>query len=310
MNSPWVLFWRSQKVEVLEHSSGTLIFQKKIAKLPVRSWEIIFAPSRSSFQDDLESWWKTLQEIETEVRSHPISVLRIHPYFLEADPSFFSRLTKEGYQQSIYKLGYGATYLVKTQQKDDVLLSGMEGRARTAIRRASNTKIEVEQRTDEEGISLFSELYEVTCRRAGFSPLSLGTIRDLLKQDSVALFLAKEKGEYLSGALLNLRTPVAIYWLGGSVDDRSKLKSGAAVFLHWSILRWCREHDYSAYDLGGVTLDAPEGSPKAGIRDFKKQFGGKLVSLPGTHEKVFQPIRYHCAEIIAGANRKFRGASL
>jgi lipid II:glycine glycyltransferase (peptidoglycan interpeptide bridge formation enzyme) len=49
-------------------------------------------------------------------------------------------------------------------------------------------------------------------------------------------------------------------------------------------MNWCCHNGYKVFDFGGAGIPGKE----YGVREFKKQFGGKLVNY-GRFEKIYRP---------------------
>jgi lipid II:glycine glycyltransferase (peptidoglycan interpeptide bridge formation enzyme) len=94
-------------------------------------------------------------------------------------------------------------------------------------------------------------------------------------------------GTLVGGLLLSTVGQVAVALWAHSVPEGGP--AGVNVRLHWEAMCWARRAGMTLYDLGGFTRGAAEGSKKAGIHLFKKQFKAEMVELPGTHALVLAP---------------------
>ena len=59
-----------------------------------------------------------------------------------------------------------------------------------------------------------------------------------------------------------------------NVQD-AKIVAQASRLLNWEVIKWGKSHGRKLFDLGGITNDPA----KAGIRDFKRSFGGDETDI-------------------------------
>jgi lipid II:glycine glycyltransferase (peptidoglycan interpeptide bridge formation enzyme) len=65
----------------------------------------------------------------------------------------------------------------------------------------------------------------------------------------------------------------------------------ANPLLNWHVLKWGLENGYHIFDFGG----AGKPNKNYGVREFKRQFGGKLVNF-GRYSKIHSPIKMEIAK--------------
>jgi lipid II:glycine glycyltransferase (peptidoglycan interpeptide bridge formation enzyme) len=140
---------------------------------------------------------------------------------------------------------------------------------------------------------VFAELYAAMSARTGHVPEPPDFFARLgahaVPAGHLRLLMARIGSEPAPAAAVLLSTVgrTAIYLWGAS--NPTAAGAGANDRLQWEAIRWARGAGFLTYDLGGVTPGAAPGSKKAGIERFKRQFGGQLVTLPGTHTLVLDP---------------------
>ena len=97
-------------------------------------------------------------------------------------------------------------------------------------------------------------------------------------------------GEQIIGTRIVLCYKNCIYdWYAGSlIDHYDKYPND---ILPWEIFRWGHQNGFQIFDFGGA------GKPNVhyGVRDYKKQFGGKLVNY-GRYTLVHNPLKMKLAE--------------
>ncbi|RKR91328.1 acetyltransferase (GNAT) family protein [Micromonospora pisi] len=185
------------------------------------------------------------------------------------------------------------TITVPVDQGSTAIWAGMEGRSRTAIRKARNAGLEGGIRAagidDVAAGSPFRKLYEQTMVRVGSAPgyhFPEVYYRTLVDGLGKALLIAEVRdpgGTVVAAALVLRHRDRAHYHLAGS-DPRS-VREGANNLLLWTILEWAAENGCALVHLGGgVRADD-------GLFQFKRSFGGIRTPF-WTGAVVLDPGRY------------------
>ncbi|MET8279602.1 GNAT family N-acetyltransferase [Micromonospora sp. NPDC005174] len=195
------------------------------------------------------------------------------------------------------------TVTVDVSQGPDEVWSGMEGRSRTAIRKARRSGLTGTVRPARQEDLLpgtpFRRLYESTMVRLGSQPWYLFPdryYRQLAAGLDKALSIAEIRdadGAVVAAALVLRHRDRAHYHLAGS--DPLAARAGANNLLVWSILEWATEHGCRLVHLGGgVRADD-------GLFQFKRSFGGVRTPF-WTGSAVIAPGRYR--ELVAARARR------
>lgn len=83
--------------------------------------------------------------------------------------------------------------------------------------------------------------------------------------------------------------PTGIYYYGASSYEHRSLM--APYLLQWEAMRRSKARGCHTYDLLGISADkAPPDDPWWGITDFKRKFGGTVVTYPQEQEIVLRPV--------------------
>jgi Acetyltransferase (GNAT) domain len=171
----------------------------------------------------------------------------------------------------------GDTITVPVEGGASHVWEAMEGRCRTAIRKAHNAGMKGEIRligaADVSSGSTFRRLYEETMVRVGSSPGYV--FRDAYYHRLVdglgkGLFMAEVRdpsGDVVSSALVLRHRDRAHYHLAGSDQD------GTNNLLLWTILQWAAESGCVVVNLGGGLR------PDDSLFLFKRSFGGARTSF-------------------------------
>ncbi|WP_329108989.1 GNAT family N-acetyltransferase [Micromonospora sp. NBC_01699] len=169
------------------------------------------------------------------------------------------------------------TVTVAVSRGSTAIWAGMEGRSRTAIRKARNAGLAGTIRSaghdDVVAGSPFRRLYEQTMLRVGSAPGYLFAedyYRSLVDGLGKALLIAEVRdpsGAVVAAALVLRHRDRAHYHLAGS--DPRTVRDGANNLLLWTILEWASESGCTLVHLGGgVRADD-------GLFQFKRAFGGR-----------------------------------
>lgn len=171
----------------------------------------------------------------------------------------------------------GDTVTVPIDGDADALWDGMEGRSRTAIRKARSlgctATVRPARATDLHGGSSFRVLYEQTMRRVGskagylFGDTYYVKLLDGLGPSLLIAEVFSEAGGVCAAALVLRHRDRVHYHLAGS--DLGAAGRGANNLLLWTVLRWAAGSGARLVHLGGG-LRADDNLFK-----FKRSFGGR-----------------------------------
>lgn len=175
----------------------------------------------------------------------------------------------------------GDTVTVDVGGGADAVWNRLEGRARTAVRRAVNAGLSCHLRPataqDVRADSPFRQLYEHTMRRVGSAPGYLfgdDYYTALLDGVGAGLLLAEVRrpdGQHSAAALILVHRERVHYHLSGSGPEAPS--TGAGNLLLWTVLRWAAQSGRSTVHLGGGL------TPDDGLFRFKRSFGGRRTAF-------------------------------
>ena len=164
---------------------------------------------------------------------------------------------------------------------------------RQAINKAKRIGVSVEEIEDKKRIPIFYELVKESYRnsKTPLADISLfeSVFDVLVPKNMCKFFLAKYKDNYVASTCFLCYRDYIFDWYGGV--DRKFSACRANELLEWYSLKWSAENGYRVFDFGGAGKpDEPYGP-----RQFKKEFGGKLVNY-GWWMKVHSPLKMKIAE--------------
>jgi lipid II:glycine glycyltransferase (peptidoglycan interpeptide bridge formation enzyme) len=169
------------------------------------------------------------------------------------------------------------TVILDLQKGEDQLMAEMHHKTRYNIKLAQSHGIDVRDSDDAEA---FWKLLRKTTQRDKFQShekeyyKKLLDLKEPLKTD---LVLAYYKDKPVAGAIVLINGDTG-YYLHGASDNEFR-QFMAPHLLHWSIIKYLKEHGIKNYDLWGV-----DSVRWPGVTRFKHGFGGRPVEYPGSFD--------------------------
>jgi peptidoglycan pentaglycine glycine transferase (the first glycine) len=179
------------------------------------------------------------------------------------------------------------------QDGEDQVLSRLGSKTRTKIRHAPKRGVTVERGSDRDIESFYRLLMNTgTKKRIPIRNLQyFHTLYALLDKSGMgALFLARYEGAPIAAGLTGRFGDVAtLLYLS---NDYSSQRAGWA--LQWEMIRWSIAQGCRTYDFGGTGTGYPpnERDKGYGVYQFKRSFGGAIVTWVGYADYVFKPASY------------------
>ena len=123
-------------------------------------------------------------------------------------------------------------------------------------------------------------------------------VSELVPENMAKIWVVKYDNKMI-GTIVTLIYKDTIYdWYAGS--SRKYLKLCPNDVLPWTVIEWGSKNQYNIFDFGG----AGKPTESYGVRDFKKQFGGKLVNF-GRYEKIHSVSKSRIAEFGLKVYKKY-----
>lgn len=192
---------------------------------------------------------------------------------------------------------------VKVPLLSDIeILAGMHKKTRYNIRLAGRRGVTIRKAYIDEIDTFYALLQETSVRNGfGIHPQSYYVdVLDMIGRNA-AMLLAERDGIAVAGLIAACAGEEAIYLYGCS--GSASRGHGATAAIQFAAMQWARGMGCSRYDLWGVPEEDPEnvvtddgrhrigshGRDLTGLYTFKTGFGGEIVRLPATMEKVYHP---------------------
>lgn len=230
-----------------------------------------------------------LPPLAEEARKNEAIFLRCEPLEKPVHRFFAGAKKREAVQPA-------QTLIVDLAQDEEAILAAMHEKWRYNIRLAERKGVRVFMagEHDASALDIFWNLLEETTDRDGFRAHGKEYYRAMLerlagdpatdgKTRPVArLVFAEHDGKVLAANLMLYFGSTATYLHGASSRERREVM--APQLLHWKAMTDAKSWGYASYDFWGVAPEGAEDHPWAGITRFKRGFGGRYVSYPGTYD--------------------------
>jgi serine/alanine adding enzyme len=185
-----------------------------------------------------------------------------------------------------YKYEDHLNFLIDLRKsKDDLWLSLSKSR-RKGVESSKRNNLTIEVMNQKEMIPVVYEYIKGIFKKLKNTPIDISiftaTYDILIPKNMARFFLVKKEEKYIGGRIVLLFNKNVYAWYRGSNSESKSLYPND--LMGWDIIERFHDEGYHMLDLGGA------GNPneKYGVRDFKKQFGGKLVNY-GRFRKEYYP---------------------
>jgi peptidoglycan pentaglycine glycine transferase (the first glycine) len=178
------------------------------------------------------------------------------------------------------------TPVLDLTRDERALLAGMQG-AERKIRKAEREGVQVTEAQSRLDVEAYHRLSSDTAdrirARSRFTELPLGFFLDIWEHMVPAgharFFLARHRGELIAGNLFLIHGDRMLYYQGASTRDRAQTLRQAPAACFWTAIREARKLGLARFDFGGCTPTADPADPRYGVWEFKKKWGGELVTF-------------------------------
>lgn len=206
--------------------------------------------------------------LEVRVALSPLS-----PALRGADAPRVNPLLQLGLQNTLTQ-----TWIVDLRVDRDALWAGLEGRTRTAIRKAEREGIAIRPATtDRADLLAYEALHAETCARTGAQrhPRTYfeAIWRDFLPEGLARVFFAMKEGHVIAARNFGVFKGGALAWTAAGTTEAGPL--GANALLQWEAM--CRLADEGIeWSETGEAFPGTADPKQQGLSGFKQSFGGEL----------------------------------
>lgn len=178
---------------------------------------------------------------------------------------------------------------IDLSQSEEEILRQMKPKGRYNIKVAQKHGITVQPSKDMEA---FYALLSQTGNRDGFGVHPKNYYQKMLDSlgDNGQLLLAFYEGRPIAGGIFVYLDEWGIYYYGASDHHYRNLM--APYLIQWEAMKESKKRGCKFYDFLGISPENAKNHAWAGVTQFKKKFGGKVVNYPQSKEMVLRPFWY------------------
>ncbi|MBT4850253.1 peptidoglycan bridge formation glycyltransferase FemA/FemB family protein [Candidatus Parcubacteria bacterium] len=288
------VFWQVAVIENNQTIASCLLYENKL--MMGRSY--LYAPKGPIISNELsdQKIKQALGLILSRARDIAISTTKKEEIFfkVELEKENLPELTKCPDVQP------RDTWVLDIDKDPKELLGDMHQKTRYNIALARRHGVTTRFSKDEKDIKDFLRLIKKTYSRNQITAHSddyyKTLFKVLLRHGAGQLCLAEVNKKVIAANMI-IRFGPAVTYLHGASDYKFR-KHMAPQLLQWETIKQSIELGYKVYDFWGI---APEDDSKpnwAGITRFKKSFGGRAVTSPGSHNLIYDKNWYKVYQLI------------
>ncbi|WP_457966332.1 peptidoglycan bridge formation glycyltransferase FemA/FemB family protein [Arthrobacter sp. D1-29] len=221
--------------------------------------------------------------------------VRIEPVSAGLEPSAAeAELRRRGLQPAPVNQQPELSRVIDLEGDFKDVLAGMKPVNRNLYRNIHKKGVTFRSSQDPDDIRILLDFLHMTARRNGFKPQSdeylTQVAASLMPAGAATLFVAELEGSPIAAALVYDSADTRTYAHAALDDTHRKLSAGIPLLV--TLIADAKDRGLKYVDLWGV---APADQPDhkwAGFTAFKKSFGGREVSYPGTWDLPVKKLRY------------------
>jgi len=187
------------------------------------------------------------------------------------------------------------TLLIDLTRSEEDLRSEMTSGRRRSINTASKKGVSIRRSFDPADVEVFIDMIHKTGERNRFHPHPDSYYRTvcsvLLPQQAASIYVAEHEGAPVA-AVVSFASPTTAYYTYAAADAERSRKIIAAAPLAWQMILDARAEGRTTFDFWGVIADDAVDHPWAGFSEFKKTFGGTVLSRPGPWDFPVRKLKY------------------
>lgn len=187
------------------------------------------------------------------------------------------------------------TLLLDLRRPEDELRADMTSGRRRSINTATKKGIEIRRSRDPADAAIFIDLIAKTADRNRFHPHPDSYYRTLCEVlfplGAASLHTAYADSGPVA-AVIGFESATTAYYTHAAADAERSRKIIAAAPLAWQAILDARAEGRTTYDFWGVLADDSIDHPWSGFSQFKKTFGGTLLTRPGTYDVPVRHLRF------------------
>ena len=181
---------------------------------------------------------------------------------------------------------------------EEGILAQMKPKGRYNIKVADKHNIKVESADD---IEAFYQLLSKTSNRDGFGIHPKEYYANMLSGlgQYGQLLVARYEDRIIAGGLFVYLDEWGIYYYGASDHHYRNLM--APYLVQWTAIKEAKARGCRYYDFLGIAPEGTRNHAWAGVTEFKKKFGGKVVTYSKARDLILRPFWYTLYKLRKGS---------
>jgi lipid II:glycine glycyltransferase (peptidoglycan interpeptide bridge formation enzyme) len=225
-----------------------------------------------------------------------------------AMPAAAGELRRRGLQPAPVNQQPELSWVVDLDGDFKDVLAAMKPVNRNLYRNIHKKGVTFRTSQDPDDIRILLNFLHMTARRNGFKPQSdeylTQVAASLMPAGAATLFIAELHGGPIAAALAYDSADTRTYAHAALDDSHRKLSAGIPLLV--TLMADAKDRGLKYVDLWGV---APADQPDhkwAGFSAFKKSFGGREVTYPGTWDLPVKKLRYGAYQLARGLRTRLK----
>lgn len=267
-------------VQVGDHLE--IAVQLLLWKIPKSKYRLAYVP-RGPVIDPLSSDLPALLEAIAQAAKDRGAIQ------LKLEPAWQGIVLPEKWKKSKDNVLLAETYCVDLKQEDEILMSGIQSKARQYIRKAEREGVTIRRLMGSEELSNVMAVYQDTAQRAGFALHSEEYYRILLEKggDHNYLLVAEKDSQIVAFVWILAAGKTAFELYGGMTRDGAKLHGNYALKAH--AMQQMKVEGFEVYDFNGRLND--------GVSHFKSLWGATETDWIGSYNLPLKGLYYKAWQV-------------
>lgn len=264
-----------------------------------------YGPTLASDQPDQlkHDFELALADLKSLAREQNAIFVRLEPTFpvdTENSPLTASDFEKLGLKKS-HDLEPAHTWVIDLTQPEADILKQMRGSNVQYWRSHAKKGLIIRQTQDPEKITILSSLLRGVANKDHFTPQDETHLKNQLKSGFATLYIAELDGEALAASLVYDSDDSRFYAHAATSDTNRKIAAGTVLLVQ--MILDAKSKGQKTFDFWGITTSEDKSHPWYGFTQYKKSFGGKMLTYAGTWDLPVNANSYRLYNLIRHLNR-------
>lgn len=270
---------------IFENGKLKQAFELTLHKIPFTNYFVGYLPKGPLPDKELATALKIIGKenkcayIKVEPNIPSSSSVKIYPEFKRSPKPLFTK----------------HNFVLDLTQSEEELLKNLHSKTRYNIRLAEKKGVVVEERTDDEAFEIYLKLYFETTKRQNYYGHSESYHRrawKILKDANMARILIGfyDKKPLTAWMLFSFKETLYYPYGGSSIEHKDVMSNNLVA---WEAIKLGKKMGLKQFDMwGALGPDADPKDPWFGFHDFKRKYGGELVTYIGAFDLIFNKPLY------------------